>query len=97
MKKIKKPRTVSDGEASAMLHDAGLRRVQTATYASHSLAMKMQAVKVLRAFLCASPRVTILVVTKNYTRGKSKCNSFCRNCAVVCCMLELATSRCTYS
>ena len=54
MKKIKKPRTVSDGEACAMLHDAGLRRVQTATYASHSLAMKLQAVKVLRALFCAN-------------------------------------------
>lgn len=52
MKKIKKPRTVTDGEATSMLHEAGIRRVQTASYASHSLALKLQARKVLSKTIC---------------------------------------------
>jgi hypothetical protein len=41
----------ADCWAGAMLHDAGIRRLQTADYACLSLALKMQAIKVLKALL----------------------------------------------
>jgi hypothetical protein len=37
--------------AGAMLNDAGLRRVQTASYASLALSLKIQALKVLEMLL----------------------------------------------